>query len=164
MNISQRIQAAPPSTREFIDEYASLLSPWGVPAAAGRLYAYLLLSNEPVSLEQIAADLDMSKAGAWNTARFLEQSGNLRRSTERGSKRVFFRLINDIAPCMLDQIRAFGEMGRLVAAMMPEVAEAKTQERLARMAKFCFSVGQLMSELTEQYDTAKALNTVTDKE
>ena len=44
----------------FIDEVSRQLTPWGVPAAAARLYAYLLLSPEPASLDQIASCMRFS--------------------------------------------------------------------------------------------------------
>lgn len=126
---------------------ATLLAPWGVPATAGRLYAYLLLREEPVSLEQIAADLEMSKAGAWNAARFLEHTNCARRSTERGSKRVFFRLGNDMAPCMLDQLRSLGGIGRLMHTMVPEEPGSPVDARMQRIADSCISIERLVMEV-----------------
>jgi predicted ArsR family transcriptional regulator len=136
-----------PQQRDFIDEMAALLGQWGLPATAGRLYGYLLLQAEPVSLEQIAADLDMSKAGAWNAARLLEQNGSARRSTERGSKRVFFRLGNDMAPCMLDQLRLLGSIGRLMRTMGPDVAEGAIDERMQRIADSCLMIERTVLQI-----------------
>lgn len=157
VNIAHRLPDAPhdpvaePRQRTFIDEMATLLAPWGVPATAGRLYAYLLLREEPVSLEQIAADLDMSKAGAWNAARFLEHTNCARRSTERGSKRVFFRLGNDMAPCLLDQLRSLGAIGRLMRTMVPDEAERPVDARMQRIADSCIAIeGMVIDEMSRR--------------
>lgn len=135
---------------------ATLLAPWGVPATAGRLYAYLVLREEPVSLEQIAADLDMSKAGAWNAARFLEHTNCARRSTERGSKRVFFRLGRDIAPCLLDQLSSLGAIGRLMqsvgAQALEEQAESAVEARMQRIAESCLSIEQMVMQVLSRPD------------
>ena len=135
---------------------ATLLAPWGVPATAGRLYAYLVLHEEPVSLEQIATDLDMSKAGAWNAARFLEHTNCARRSTERGSKRVFFRLGRDIAPCLLDQLSSLGAIGRLMQTMGADAAhdggEGLVEARMQRIADSCLSIEQMVMQVLSQPD------------
>lgn len=152
VNIAHRLpDAATLRQHQFIDEMASLLAPWGVPATAGRLYAYLLLREEPVSLEQIAADLDMSKAGAWNAARFLEHTNCARRSTERGSKRVFFRLGNDMAPCMLDQLRSLGAIGRLMQGAGTNLAEGAAGLRMQRIGESCTAIEALVTtEMTRR--------------
>ena len=129
---------------DFIDELAALLAPWGVPATAGRLYGYLMLQEEPVTLEEIAEDLSMSKAGAWNAARFLEQSGNARRSSERGSKRVYFRIADKMAPCMLDRLRALGDVGRLIRKSGLDIATGETRDRLAQTADSCIEIEQMV--------------------
>ncbi len=145
----QPYQTSP--TREFIDELASLLGPWGVPATAGRLYAYLMLREEAVSLDEIASDLDMSKAGAWNAARFLENSGNIRRFSERGSKRVFFKRSNDMAPCQFDQMKAMGAVGRLLRSSASSVATGEAQGRLERMGDFCIGMERMIADAYEQH-------------
>src|SRR5207244_11454935 len=85
-NISdERLSAA---ERRFVDDIARLLVPWGVPQTAARLYGYLLLCPEPVSLDRIAADLEVSKSSASVAARLLEMYTLARRHGERGSRHL----------------------------------------------------------------------------
>jgi len=58
----------------------------GGASTAARLYGYLLLSAEPVSLDRITSDLEISKSSASAAARLLEQYTLARRHGERGSK------------------------------------------------------------------------------
>jgi DNA-binding Lrp family transcriptional regulator len=139
------------ATVDFVDDLAALLSPWGVPPTAGRLYAYLMLHDRAISLDEIAERLGMSKAGAWNAARFLENSGNIRRSTERGSKRVYFRIIDDMAPCQLEQMRALGAVGRLLASAAPKVSTGETRARLERTGAFCMAMERMIAEAHERH-------------
>lgn len=139
-----------PQGNAFIDELAELLVPWGVPATAGRLYGYLMLSKDPVTLEQIADALGMSKAGAWNAARFLEQSGNARRLTERGSKRIFFRIADEMAPCMLDRLRALGDVGRLIRKSGLTATTGDVHNRLAQTAESCINIEQTVLDIYQQ--------------
>src|SRR5258707_755942 len=46
-----------PEQIRFIDDLASLLTAWTMPANAARLYGYLQIMNAPVSLEDIARDV-----------------------------------------------------------------------------------------------------------
>jgi hypothetical protein len=153
MDAMTETEAAPDpvATADFVDDLAALLSPWGVPPSAGRLYAWLMLHDRPISLEDLAASLGMSKAGAWNAARFLEKSGNIRRSTERGSKRVYFRIIDDMAPCQLEQMRALGAVGRLLAKAAPKVSSGPTRERLERTGAFCMAMERMIAEAHERH-------------
>jgi len=74
--------------RRFIQDMAALLVPWGMPPGMANLYAWLLLTAEPASLDTIAAQLGMAKSSASVAARGLEQIGLARRHTEPGSKRL----------------------------------------------------------------------------
>lgn len=141
----------PAATADFLDDLAALLAPWGVPPSAGRLYACLMLHDRAISLDEIAGQLGMSRAGAWNAARFLEKSGNIRRSTERGSKRVFFRIIDDMAPCQLEQMRALGAVGRLLASAAPKVSSGQTRARLERTGTFCMAMERMIAEAHERH-------------
>ena len=76
----------------FIESLASLLIPWGMTNTSARLYGYLLLQNEPASLDDIVRDLEISKSNACTAANALEQQQNARRVRERGSKRVLYAL------------------------------------------------------------------------
>ena len=78
--------------RRFVDDVARLLVPWGVPQTAARLYGYLLLRPEPVSLDRITVDLQVSKSSASVAARLLEMYTLVRRHGERGSRHVLLAL------------------------------------------------------------------------
>src|ERR1700728_3056315 len=80
-----------PKTRHrFIQGMAELLTPLGVPQTAARLYGYLLLCEEPVSLDRIVDDLEISKSTASVAAHLLEMYTLVRRSGQRGTRRVLF--------------------------------------------------------------------------
>ena len=73
----------------FIEDAARLLIPWGVPQTAARLYGYLLLCAEPVSLDRITADLEISKSSASVAAREQRETASTkwRSSTWRYARR-----------------------------------------------------------------------------
>jgi len=87
----------------FVDEIAALFAPWGLPPSSGRVYGYLMLCAEPVSVDQIAAALVMSRTGAWNAARVLERFGHVNRYGSPGSKRALYAASDNFAVPFLEQ-------------------------------------------------------------
>jgi DNA-binding transcriptional regulator GbsR (MarR family) len=122
--------------RDFIDELAMLLMPWGMPITAARLYGYLHLQDGPVSLDEITADLEVSKSNACAAAKLLESHGNAKRQSERGSKRVLYTIGDDPGTPLRRQTELLGMMSDLIAERKDEVAEGVSRERLARLSAF----------------------------
>jgi DNA-binding IclR family transcriptional regulator len=72
----------------FIDDMGGFFASYGLGHAPGRVYGYLLLRPGLASLDEIAADLGISKSGASTAARLLETWHLVRRVPERGSRRI----------------------------------------------------------------------------
>ncbi|WP_159980698.1 MULTISPECIES: GbsR/MarR family transcriptional regulator [unclassified Novosphingobium] len=127
----------------FLDAMAMLMTPWGWPRPVGRIYAYLLLREEPATLDQIAADLGMSKSNASVAARTLEHCGNARRQGEPGSRRIYYSVPGEFsgpfvakAELLERQVRMFkGQRGRAVPDVVAErfdrISEFYTAMRVA---------------------------------
>lgn len=79
---------------QYIDSHGVLLEQFGLPAATGRIFAYLLLREEPASLDTIAADLEISKSSASVNARHLLDAGVVRRLPQRGSRMVLYEAVD----------------------------------------------------------------------
>ncbi len=122
--------------RHFIDELEMLVIPWGMPITAARLYGYLQLQDKPVSLDDIAASLEVSKSNACAAAKVLETQGNAKRQGERGSKRVLYTIGEDPGTALRRQTELLGMMSDLIAERKDDVAEGLPRERLARLSAF----------------------------
>jgi DNA-binding transcriptional regulator GbsR (MarR family) len=125
-----------PEQRGFIDDLAMLLVTWNMPITAARLYGYLQLQEGPVSLDDITADLEVSKSNVCAAAKLLETNGNIRRMGERGSKRVFYVAGEDFGTPLRRQTQLLGMMSSLIAARKDVVATGEARERLTRLAAF----------------------------
>lgn len=68
---------------------------WGLGKTAGEMYAVLYLSREPISLEDVARSLRVTKGNISIAIRQLEQLGMVRRSWRVGDRRVFFEAETD---------------------------------------------------------------------
>src|SRR4030081_2485707 len=78
------------ATIRYIDGFGVMLEGFGAGATFGRLLGYRLLMPAPVSLDQMARDLQASKSSVSVAARMLEQSGMARRLPQRGSRRLLY--------------------------------------------------------------------------
>lgn len=128
----------------FIEDVARLLVPWGVPQTAARLYGYLLLSAEPVSLDRITADLEMSKSSASVAARLLEQYTLARRHGERGSKRALYAVSENYEGMLTEQNRLLMSLAELMQAGAGGVASGPAAARLEEMAAFYRAIREAM--------------------
>jgi len=68
---------------------------WGLGKTAGEIYGALYLSSGPLSLEEVAARLELTKGNISIAVRQLEQLGMVRRSWQKGDRRVFFEAEGD---------------------------------------------------------------------
>lgn len=131
--------------QEFIATFAALLEPWGLPPSAGRVFACLLLHQQPVSVDQLARDLDMSRVGAWNAAKSLERFGHVRRFSVAGSKRALYAPSNDFSEPLLQQAKLIDSMGLLLQGGAESIARGEAVSALAERASFYRSLAATMN-------------------
>ena len=153
-NLSNKALTA--SRRRFIEDVARLLVPWGVPQTAARLYGYLLLSAEPVSLERIERDLEISKSSASVAARLLEQYTLARRHRERGSKRALYAVSDNYEGMLGEQNRLLDALARLLEGGASTAASSLARERLTEMAAFYLGVREAMELALKRWRTREA--------
>lgn len=120
----------------FVDEMTALLVPWGMQPSLASIYAYLLLCDEPVSLDAITSTLGMAKSSASVAARALEQFGLARRHPEPGSKRVRFGASQSYSGFIAAQAALMGDLGRLVESRARMVSSGDTLKRLRYLGSF----------------------------
>jgi len=137
--------------RRFVQDVARLLTPWGVPQTAARLYGYLLLCEAPASLDQIAADLEVSKSSASVAARLLEMYTLVHRHGQRGSRRVLYEPSDNYEGMLAAQNRMLEEGAALLRAGARDVAAGRARDRLLEMADFYLLSRQSMESLMRQW-------------
>jgi hypothetical protein len=133
----------------FLNEIASLFEPWGMQRSVGRFYAYLLLCEQPVPLEKIAADLQMSRSGAWNAARLLEGFGHIRRESERGSKRALYSQSDNYGAPLLEQTATLAAIASRLNHKASRLSRGKVRDHLRRRADFYLSMRKVVEEAVE---------------
>jgi DNA-binding transcriptional regulator GbsR (MarR family) len=122
--------------RQFVEDVARLLMPWGVPAVAARLYGYLLLCPRPVSLDQITEDLGISKSSASVAARLLESYKLAHRHREPGTKRALYAVADDYEAMIRQQNQLLDALADQLNAGVRVVTSKSVSVRLEEMADF----------------------------
>jgi DNA-binding transcriptional regulator GbsR (MarR family) len=104
-------------TQQFTDRLALLFEHDGQPPIAGRIFGLLLLTDDALSLDELADSLGVSKASASTNARLLAQLGMLEQVRRQGSRRDYYRIA-------------------------PELFERSMAQRLARWRRFTEVIGE----------------------
>lgn len=120
----------------FLDAMAMLMAPWGWPRPVGRIYAYLLLREEPATLDEIAADLGMSKSNASVAARTLEHCGNARRQGEPGSRRIYYSVPEDFSGPFVAKAELLDRQVRMFTGQRGEGVPDAVADRFERLSGF----------------------------
>jgi hypothetical protein len=152
VNIEKRPMRA--AQRRFIDEIAALLAPWGMAPSQARTYGYLLLHQEPVTLDRIAADLQMSKVGAWKAARSLEAFGHICRYGEPGSKRALYGPTDRFETPLAKQSALLGALGAVMQDGATTVTSGGAATRLRAMARFYLATRAAIEQAIADLDSA----------
>ncbi len=83
-------------TAGFIERMGWALESDGLPRIAGRIFGLLLVSEDCRSLDDLAAELRVSKASVSTNARLLEQHGMLERNSRPSDRRDYYRIPPDL--------------------------------------------------------------------
>jgi predicted transcriptional regulator len=84
--------------RRFIDDFGHMYAHYGLSLSFGRAFALLLTNDGPLSLDEIAAQLETSKSAISVATRDLERAGVARRVIRPGSRRVLYEASDDLLP------------------------------------------------------------------
>jgi DNA-binding MarR family transcriptional regulator len=115
------------TVEEFIERMALTLESEGLPRIAGRIFGFLLVHPEAYSLDELAEQLQVSKASVSTNARHLVEHGILERMSSPGDRRDYYRMDIDAWAGMLRNAQQkWGAMRELLtagAASLPEEME-----------------------------------------
>lgn len=120
-----------PAAERFIERMGQFFEGDGAPRIAGRMFGMVLLSPEPCSLDDLAEQLQVSKASVSTNARLLELWGAVERVTRPGDRRDYYQVADNIHVRMLErrlerihQMQDLIREGRQgISELAPEVEE-----------------------------------------
>ncbi|HEX8942842.1 MAG TPA: MarR family transcriptional regulator [Gemmatimonadaceae bacterium] len=136
----------------FVDRMGHAAETNGLSPIAGRLFAMLLLSDAPRSLDDIAASLDVSKASVSTEARRLLERGVIERVRRAGDRRDYYELAPDFfAQIVQRRIEQWRRIQALVTTMR------ETSSTLPPVVRERFaSIDEIHAEVVDRIDAALA--------
>ena len=106
-----------PATSQFTDRMGQLFEAEGQPRIAGRIFGYLLLSDDPRSLDQLSGALRVSKASASTNARLLADKGVLERVCRPADRHDYYHVVPDLfSRTMAERMRRWQRFTETVGA------------------------------------------------
>jgi DNA-binding transcriptional regulator GbsR (MarR family) len=102
--------------------------------------AYLLLMPKPISLDEIAEGLDISKASAWGATKRLEQVHQIERLGEAGTQRALFSPIHDYSRSLFNYSRLLHRSSGLLKEVAGCVDSSVVARRLRERSRAFLSV------------------------
>ncbi len=81
---------------KFVESWGSMGVMWGISRSMARIHALLLVTKEPLGLEEIKEDLGMSRGNASMSLKELRHWGVVRRVNLTGERRDFYIAEDDV--------------------------------------------------------------------
>jgi DNA-binding transcriptional regulator GbsR (MarR family) len=139
---------------EFIESWGSMGMLWGINRSMARIHALLMVSERPLSLDEIAQRLEISRGNtsmslkdlrAWGVIRRVHHSGDRRDLyvAESDAWKVVFRIAAERKRREFDP--ALQAVSRALAATADE--EGDVQLRLRQMEELMESVDRILTRL-----------------
>jgi DNA-binding transcriptional regulator GbsR (MarR family) len=91
------------ATNKFVEQLGVMMDAEGYPRVAGQLLALLIVSPDPRSLDDLAKQLDVSKASVSVNIRMLEQRGIVERIGHAGDRRDYYAVADDLLARSIEQ-------------------------------------------------------------
>lgn len=159
---TSRLETPVPAVNErntFIERMGLAAETDGLSRIAGRVFAALLLESEPLSLDALADQLDVSKASISTEARRLLDRGVAERVTKPGDRRDYYVLAPDFfAQIVRFRLGRWSAFHRLVTEMQDSAADEprSVRERFAYLDEFHdFILSRVEDALEEWRDRAQ---------
>ena len=137
---------------EFIEQMGVLTQVDGGPRIAGQILGLAIVENRPLSLQEMADRLQVSKASISTNARHIARAGLLRLTTRPGSREDLYQLPRDPYRELLRSItRGFEEKAAAIAEIEQRFSEdqADIRDRVHHLAEFHRTAAEV---LVEWYD------------
>ncbi len=136
LNIENKRRAPTSDARiKIANDIGRTYAKYGLALSVGRVFGLLLASNEPLSLDEIAETLDISKSGASVAAREMELVGVVRRLGTPGSRRVLYEATDEMESTFnatFARVRdSLNAMNRAESLLGPGTAKRRMKEMVA---------------------------------
>jgi DNA-binding transcriptional regulator GbsR (MarR family) len=145
-------------TVNFIERMGLTLESEGLPRIAGRIFGLLLVSENARSLDDLAAELRVSKGSVSTNARLLEQRGLLERVCRPADRRDYYSVPPDLLVHTMTQRLArwkrFHEVIGAARATLP-IRSPEVRHRLEAYERDYAFVSRLIGEALSRWEAGR---------
>jgi DNA-binding transcriptional regulator GbsR (MarR family) len=148
-------------TEHLVERMGTKFERDGLPRIAGLILGRLLLAAEPLSLDDLAAELGISKGSASINARLLERLGAAERVIVTGDRRDYYAINDELhARIVEDRCRQIAELRDLLenALHTPAAKHPRVRARLEGLASLFRHLVDALCEAADRWREEKELN------
>lgn len=124
---------------QFVEKVGIYFESQGMPLSAGRVLGLLMVSEDALTLDEIAATLEISKASVSLGTRMLEKATLIDRVTVRGDRKIRYQMAHSPWASSLKQKNTvlvyLADLAKEGQQILPEAAEI-SRTRLKEMEEF----------------------------
>ena len=140
----------------MVDAFGRVYAMFGMPEVVGRIYGLLFFSEQPMGLEDIASELEVSKATVSIHIRFLEGMKNVRKVWVKGSRRDYYEAERNTGKIMAEHLQSSfineREITLEAAGRSREVLNDLRQSSDLAIVEQASLFGQYLDNLEEDYE------------
>jgi predicted ArsR family transcriptional regulator len=150
------------SADSFLASLGQYLAEGGMPPAAGRMLGWLLLRDQPSSLDEVAEALQVSKSAASDHGRLLAHLGVVEVRRRPGDRRDYYEASSQLCERLLEQcMRRMESLGGCLAegahvTGVPSAATKRIAQAVDANARITGRLRELVAWLREDSPQGKA--------
>ena len=149
--------------QSFVERMGLTMERLGTSRTLGRIFGLLLVADDPMSLNEMAAILRVSKASISTNARICEQTGLVMRISIPGDRRTYYEIVSGAFESSISQrLHGLYEMVALAEEGLAALDEThhKARVRLNEMHDLYTFLGEGMKSALMQWKELKDAKTI----
>lgn len=147
-----------PELRRFIDRLGHYFEVHGASRSAGQIFAWMLISEEPQSLDDLVEALQISKGSASLGTRVWERMGLVERVTVPGDRKTYYRLHPQVSERLAEAaIRSYAELVDIVDGVIDHLGDERptAKANLAAFAAVYRNMVEHIPRLLRQWESER---------
>lgn len=144
----------PKLTQQIIADFAEGYSNFGLNPLMGRIVGLLIISEEPQSLDDIVAKLEMSKGPISQICRRLKERGLIEKVWIPGDRKDYYKAADDIfGKAYANQVNKMQDNIEIAEKYLAQAQTMNTQDAafISRQMKVMKAFYELMNEYNNQF-------------
>jgi DNA-binding transcriptional regulator GbsR (MarR family) len=138
---------------QSIKDFGMYFEQYGMPRILGRIYGLLMISDEPMlGLDQMAAQLSISKASVSTTVRQLQAFTLIEKVTIPGDRKDYYRAVSNALEYLKTSMSGSIRLGKLIErAVQLEDMSGVTRQKLERLEHLFAAMVGAMQDFFDNY-------------